>query len=138
MAYSYLGAYDGRQVYKGLGRLADCPRDDNIYLISSGAGYTMVVNGAVWGHCDSRYCVERFEEPRTNTPTELNFTASSWTSKPNPSPLPKEEEKKPEPAAQEDNSPDFWTRVQDDIAAVLEGAGIWLFIKFMVLYLYKE
>lgn len=84
----------------------------------------MVVNGAVWGHCDSRYCVEHFEEPRTNTPAELNFTSSSWTSKPNPSPLSKEEEKKPEPATQEDNSLDFWTRVQEDIAAVLEGAGI--------------
>ena len=124
MVYSYLGTYEDRKVYKGLKRLSDCPLDGNIYLMPSGEGYDMVVNEAVWGHCDSRYCVKHFEEPRTNEVEELNFTASSWTSEPNPSPLPKEEEKKPEPATQEPDSSDFWTRIQEDIAAVLKSASI--------------
>ena len=119
MVYIYLGTYEDRKLYKGLKRLSDCPLDDNIYLLSSGEGSAMVVNGVVWGHCDSNYCVTDFEEPRTNAVEELNFTASSWTSEPDPSPLPKEEEKKPKP-----DSVDFWTRVQEDIAAVLKSVSI--------------
>lgn len=119
MSYKFLGTYKNYNVYKHpyTASARECPSDGNIYLVPSGTGYEMVLNGVPCGYCDSRYCVEEFEEPRSN---EIDFTSSSWATDPNPQ-VEKEEPAEPETAA---TSSDFWTRVQEDINAVLKSTAI--------------
>lgn len=126
MPYKFLGTYKGYNVYKHpyTAHARECPSDGNIYLVPTGDGYRMVLNGVPCGYCDSRYCVEEFEEPVADEIEELNFTCSSWTTDPNPQVLeeePAKSEVEPEPAA---TSSDFWTRVQEDIDTVLKSTAI--------------
>lgn len=126
MPYKFLGTYKGYNVYKHpyTASARECPSDGNIYLVPIGDGYRMVLNGFPCGKCDSRYCVEEFEEPRSNMVEELNFTASSWTTDPNPQVVEDEEpawyESEDEPMIEEEpSSSDFWTRVQQEIQDTL-------------------
>ena len=122
MPYKFLGTYKNYNVYKGARSKDDVPYHDpgNIYLAPAGNGnYWMILNGRICGTCDSRYCVEEFYEPAEREVEELNFTASSWTTDPNPQVVEDEE-----PMVEEEpSSSDFWTRVQEEINAVLNSVN---------------
>jgi hypothetical protein len=142
MSYKFLGTYKGYDVYKHpyTAHAREYPSDGNIYLVHSGDGYRMVLNGVPCGYCDSQYCVEEFEEPQIEEFNssycvkefeepqieEFNFTSSSWTTDPNPQVVEEEpkEETKPEPQPAATSSSDFWTRVQEDINSVLKSTAI--------------
>ena len=124
MPYKFLGTYKGYNVYKHpyTASARECPSDGNIYLVPIGDGYRMILNGFPCGKCDSRYCVEEFEEPRSNEVEELNFTASSWTTDPNPQVVDKEEPAPQEPPTAEPS--DFWTRIQEEIDSTLQSISV--------------
>ena len=131
MPYKFLGTYKGYNVYKYpySASARECPSDGNIYLVPIGDGYRMVLNGFPCGYCDSQYCVKEFEEPRSNEVTEFNFhtspwtfTASSWTTDPDPQVEDKEEPAPQEPPTTEPS--DFWTRIQEEIDSTLQSISV--------------
>lgn len=126
MRYKYLGTYKDYKVFTGARNKNDVAYNDptSIYLVPTGTGnYWMLINGRICGYCDANYCVEEFNDPAEQEVEELNFTASSWTTDPNPQVV--EEEPKPAPVPQPTtSSSDFWTRVQEEIDSTLKAASL--------------
>ena len=114
----FLGRYNDRKVYKGANSFEDAPDYESIYLVSrgKGRGYRMYINKKLVGHCDDDYAVEWFKEPEEEIVEELTFTATPVAPQSAPVSVPE-----PQPAR---NSDDFWTRIQKEIADVLNSAAI--------------